>query len=236
MTSTGISARRLSKRFGDVQAVRELSFDIPVGRVTALLGPNGSGKTTTLRMLLGLVAPTSGEALIDGKPYAALDQPRRRVGAALDGMAAHPGRRAREHLWVTASAIGAGPARVDDVLEQVGLTQAQLRRAGGLSLGMRQRLSLATALLGDPAYLVLDEPANGLDPAGMAWLRTLLRGLAAEGRTVLLSSHVLSEVAITADHAVIINEGELRYAGALESLDPGTSLEEAFLRLTSANA
>jgi ABC-2 type transport system ATP-binding protein len=201
--------------------------------VTGFLGPNGAGKTTTLRMLLGLVTPTAGEALIGGRRYQDLDAPRRTVGAAVEAMAAHPGRRAREHLWVLAAAAGAPPARVDEVLEMVGLTEARDRRVGGFSLGMRQRLGLASALLGDPEYLVLDEPANGLDPAGMAWLRGLLRGLAAGGRTVLVSSHVLSEVAQTAEHVVIINTGRLRYAGPLTGLDADGTLEDAFLRLTT---
>jgi ABC-2 type transport system ATP-binding protein len=233
----GITIRDLTKRFGAVEAVRDLSFDVPAGQVTGFLGPNGSGKTTTLRMLLGLVTPTSGEALIDGRRYAELDRPRQTVGAAVEAMAAHPGRRARDHLLVLADAAGASPQRVDAVLDQVGLTDAQHRRVGGFSLGMRQRLGLASALLGDPQYLVLDEPANGLDPAGMAWLRRLLRDLADDGRTVLVSSHVLSEVAQTADHAVIVNAGRLRYAGPLAGLDAhGPSLEDAFLQLTSTSA
>jgi ABC-2 type transport system ATP-binding protein len=230
----GITMRSLTKRFGAIEAVQDLSFDVPPGRVTGFLGPNGSGKTTTLRMLLGLVAPTSGEALVGGRRYRDLRQPRRVVGAAVEAMSAHPGRRARDHLWVLARAAEASPERLDQVIEQVGLTDAQHRRVGGFSLGMRQRLGLAGALLGDPQYLVLDEPANGLDPAGMAWLRTLLRDLAAQGRTVLVSSHVLSEVAQTADHVVIINSGTLRFAGPLAELDAGgQSLEDAFLALTT---
>jgi ABC-2 type transport system ATP-binding protein len=235
--TNGISIRGLGKRFGPIEAVEDLTFEVPPGQVTGFLGPNGAGKTTTLRMLLGLVAPTAGEALIGGRRYQDLEQPRRVVGAAVEAMAAHPGRRAREHLWVLAGAAGASPERVDEVLDQVGLTDAQHRRVGGFSLGMRQRLGLASALLGDPEYLILDEPANGLDPAGMAWLRGLLRELAAEGRTVLVSSHVLSEVAQTADNVVIINAGRLRYAGPLTDLDAdGGSLEDAFLRLTATNS
>ena len=235
--TNGISIRGLTKRFGSIQAVDDLTFEVPVGQVTGFLGPNGAGKTTTLRMVLGLVAPTSGEALIGGLRYQDLESPRRVVGAAVEAMAAHPGRRAREHLRVLAGAAGAPPERVALVLDQVGLTDAQHRRVGGFSLGMRQRLGLASALLGDLQYLILDEPANGLDPAGMAWLRGLLRQLAAEGRTVLVSSHVLSEVAQTADHAVIINGGRLRYAGPLAGLDAhGGSLEDAFLQLTSTQA
>jgi len=233
----GIEIRGLTKRFGSIEAVDDLTFDVPRGHVTGFLGPNGAGKTTTLRMLLGLVAPTAGEALIDGRRYRDLEQPRRTVGAAVEAMAAHPGRRARDHLSVLARAAAATPDRVDAVLDQVGLTDAQERRIGGFSLGMRQRLGLASALLGDPQFLVLDEPANGLDPGGMAWLRGLLRSLAAEGRTVLVSSHVLSEVAQTADHVVIINAGRLRYAGSLAELDAdGSSLEDAFLRFTATSS
>ena len=228
----GISIQGLTKRFGPVDAVDGLTFDVPAGQVTGFLGPNGAGKTTTLRMLLGLVAPTAGEALIGGRRYQDLDRPRQTVGAAVEAMAAHPGRRARDHLRILAGAAGATTARVDEVLEQVGLTEAQHRRVGGFSLGMRQRLGLGSALLGDPQYLVLDEPANGLDPAGMAWLRGLLRGLAAEGRTVLVSSHVLSEVAQTVDQVVIINQGRQRFAGPLEDLG---DLEASFLRLTDAH-
>jgi ABC-2 type transport system ATP-binding protein len=232
--SNGITISGLTKRFGAITAVDGLGFEVPAGQVTGFLGPNGAGKTTTLRMLLGLVTPTAGEALIDGRSYRELEAPRRVVGAAVEAMSAHPGRRAREHLWVLAGAAGASPGRVDEVLDMVGLTEAQRRRVGGFSLGMRQRLGLASALLGDPQYLVLDEPANGLDPAGMAWLRGLLRRLAAEGRTVLVSSHVLSEVAQTADHVVIVNSGRLTYAGPLAELDAdGRSLEDAFLRLTA---
>jgi ABC-2 type transport system ATP-binding protein len=231
----GIQFRGLTKHFGAIEAVDDLSFDVPAGRVTGFLGPNGAGKTTTLRMLLGLVAPTSGQGLVGGQRYQDLERPRSVVGAAVEGMAAHPGRRASDHLGVLAGPAGASPERVDTVLEQVGLTEVQHRRVGGFSLGMRQRLGLAAALLGDPQYLVLDEPANGLDPAGMAWLRRLLRELATEGRTVLVSSHVLSEVAQTADHVVIINAGRLRYAGPLADLDSdGRSLEDAFLQLTAS--
>jgi len=231
----GIQFRGLTKHFGAIEAVDDLSFDVPAGRVTGFLGPNGAGKTTTLRMLLGLVAPTSGQGLVGGRRYQDLDRPRSVVGAAVEGMAAHPGRRARDHLAVLAGPAGASRQRVDTVLEQVGLSEDQHRRVGGFSLGMRQRLGLASALLGDPRYLVLDEPANGLDPAGMAWLRRLLRELAAEGRTVLVSSHVLSEVAQTADDVVIINAGRLRFAGPLSELDSdGRSLEDAFLQLTTS--
>jgi ABC-2 type transport system ATP-binding protein len=224
----------LSKRFGAVRAVDRLSFEAVGGRVTGFLGPNGAGKTTTLRALLGLVRPTSGRALIGGRPYAAIDRPWRTVGAVLDAASANPGRTGRDHLRVVATAAQLPSGRVDETLDRVGLADAAGRRVGGYSTGMRQRLSLAAALLGDPGVLVLDEPANGLDPEGIAWLRNLLRGLAAEGRTVLVSSHVLSEVEQTVDEVVIVSEGTLRYAGPLAAL--GDALEPSFLRLTGAAA
>jgi ABC-2 type transport system ATP-binding protein len=213
-----LAVRDLTKHFGAVRAVRGLTFEVPPGRVTGFLGPNGAGKTTTLRALLGLVRPTSGTALVGGRPYADLPEPRRVVGAVLEATGFHPGRRGRDQLRVLAEVTGVGPGRVDEVLDQVGLTADARRRVGEYSLGMRQRLGLGAALLGDPAALVLDEPANGLDPEGMAWLRELLRALAAEGRTILVSSHVLSEVAQVAEHVVIVNQGRLRYAGALRDL------------------
>ena len=181
---TEVAVRRLTKQFGQVTAVRDMTFTMPAGAVTAFLGPNGSGKTTTLRMVLGLIRPTSGEAVIGGRPYARLDHPRRRVGALLEATGFHPGRRARDHLRVLAAGEAIPGDRVDEVLAQVGLAEHAHRRVRGFSLGMRQRLGIAAALLGDPEVLLLDEPANGLDPAGHAWLRGLLRGLAAEGRTV----------------------------------------------------
>jgi ABC-2 type transport system ATP-binding protein len=233
--SSGITVTGLTKRYGAVTAVSGLTFDVQPGVVTGFLGPNGAGKTTTLRMILGLVAPTDGQALIDGRPYSDLARPRQVVGAVLETAGFHPGRRGRDHLRVLARPGGIRDERVDQVIEQVGLTGAAGRRVGGYSLGMRQRLGVASALLGDPRVLILDEPANGLDPAGMAELRELLRGLAAEGRTVLMSSHVLSEVAQTVDRVVIIAGGTLRYAGALADLTgaKGETLEAAFLRLTS---
>jgi ABC-2 type transport system ATP-binding protein len=231
-----VSVRGLSKRFGAIHAVRDLTFDVPPGRVTAFLGPNGAGKTTTLRMMLGLVRPSAGEALIGGRRYADLARPRRSVGAVLEATGFHPGRRAREHLRVVAHAAGLPPATVAASLDRVGLGGAGGRRVGGFSLGMRQRLGLATALLGDPGVLILDEPGNGLDPAGMAWLRETLRGLADEGRTVIVSSHVLSEVAQTVDHVVIVHEGELRFAGDLSELTGESgSLESAFLSRTATS-
>ena len=208
----------LSKDFGTVRAVDDLSFTVQPGRVTGFLGPNGAGKTTTLRMLLGLVRPTSGAATIGGRRYADLPRPTRTVGAALEAASFHPGRTARDHLRVYAPQAGMPDARCDEVLELVGLTEAADRRAGEFSLGMRQRLGLATTLLGDPSVLMLDEPANGLDPEGIAWLRTLLRHLAAQGRTVLISSHVLSEVQQTVDDVVIIARGQLVHASSLTDL------------------
>jgi len=230
---TEVSVRGLTKHFGSVRAVQELTFEVPSGQVTGFLGPNGAGKTTTLRMALGLVRPTTGDALIGGRRYAELAQPRRVVGAVLEATSFHPGRRARDHLRVLAQPVGVPAGRVDEVLELVGLTEAADRRVSGYSLGMRQRLGLASALLGDPEVLILDEPANGLDPAGIAWLRDLLRKEAKNGRAILVSSHVLSEVAQTVDQVVIVHEGRLRFAGPLDSLGED-SLETAFLNLTGA--
>jgi ABC-2 type transport system ATP-binding protein len=231
----GISADGLTKRYGAVTAVDGLTFDVEPGLVTGFLGPNGAGKTTTLRMLLGLVRPTAGQALIGGRRYAGLDRPRAVVGAVLEVTGFHPGRTGRDHLRVLARAGGIAGARVQPVLDRTGLAGAADRRVRGYSLGMRQRLGLAAALLGDPPVLILDEPANGLDPAGVAELRDLVRGLAAEGRTVLMSSHVLSEVAQTVDRVIIVAGGALRYAGPLAELTAqGETLEAAFLRLTSA--
>jgi ABC-2 type transport system ATP-binding protein len=216
-----ISVQGLTKRFGDVLAVDRLSFEVGPGTVTGFLGPNGAGKTTTLRMLLGLVAPTSGTATIDGRPYRELADPLRRVGAVLEAGGFHPGRSARDHLRVLAMAAGLPAGRVGEVLEQVGLAAAGRRRVGGFSLGMRQRLGLAAALLGDPEVLVLDEPANGLDPEGVHWLRGLVRGLADQGRTVLVSSHLLAEVAQTIDRVVIIDRGRLVAQSTLADLTAG---------------
>src|SRR3954469_22935174 len=199
----------LTKEFGAVRAVDSVSFEIEPGRVVGLLGPNGSGKTTMLRMLLGLVAPTSGQALIGGRRFADLDVPAREVGAVLETGSFHPRRSARDHLRVLATEARLSPGRVDEVLDLVGLNGAAARHAGDFSLGMGQRLSLAGALLGDPPVLVLDEPTNGLDPAGVRWLRDLLRGFAADGRTIVLSSHVLAEVAQTADEVLILDRGRL---------------------------
>jgi ABC-2 type transport system ATP-binding protein len=232
-----LEVRELTKVFGRVTAVRDVSFTAPAGQVTGLLGPNGSGKTTTLRVALGLVRPTSGAVLIGGVRYRDLARPRQVAGATLEATGFHPGRRARDHLRVLAAAGGVPARRVDEVLGQVDLADAASRRVREFSLGMRQRLALAGALLGDPQVLLLDEPANGLDPAGIAWLRGLLRGLAGQGRTVVVASHVLGEVAQTADHVVIVSAGRLRFAGPLRDLGgTGGALESAFLRLTTVPA
>jgi ABC-2 type transport system ATP-binding protein len=204
---TTIKVTGLTKRYGETVAVEGLSFSVASGRVVGFLGPNGAGKTTTMRALLGLVRPTAGSATIEGRDYAELEHPAQTVGALLDGDDVHPGRSGRNHLRVLARAAGVAPARVNELLELVELTGAADRRAGGYSMGMRQRLGLAAALLGDPRVLVLDEPANGLDPQGIRWLRDFLRSLAGEGRAVLVSSHVLAEISQTADEVVVINHG-----------------------------
>jgi ABC-2 type transport system ATP-binding protein len=213
-----IVVQNLSKNFGQVAAVQNLSFQVEPGSVTGFLGPNGSGKTTTLRMLLGLVTPTAGYATINGQPFHRLGNPGRIVGGVLEAQGFHPGRTARDHLRVYAAAMGVADQRADEVLNLVGLGQAGGRAAGGFSLGMKQRLALATALLGDPQVLVLDEPANGLDPEGIAWLRTFLKAFAQSGRTVLISSHLLAEVEQTIDQVVIISRGQTMYYGMLDDL------------------
>ncbi len=213
----------LSKSFGTVRAVSDLGFTVEPGSVTGFLGPNGAGKTTTLRMVLGLITADAGTATFDGVPYAALPDPVGTVGAVLE-TAFHPARSGRDHLRVYCRAAGVPVARADEVLERVGLTAAARRRAGGYSLGMRQRLALATALIGDPPVLVLDEPANGLDPEGILWLRGFLRHLAHdEGRTILVSSHLLSEVEQTADRVVIVGAGRLVRQGSIAELRAGAS-------------
>lgn len=216
-----VEVRGLSKHFGQVQAVSDLSFTVEPGTVTGFLGPNGAGKTTTLRMVLGLMQPDAGTATFNGAPYSSLTDPLRTVGAVLE-TAFHPARSGRNHLRVYCRAAGLPLSRADEVLVQVGLADAGARRAGGYSLGMRQRLALATALLGDPAVLVLDEPANGLDPEGIQWLRGFLRHLAHEqGRTVLVSSHLLSEVEQTVDRVVIVGAGRLVREGSMDQLRSG---------------
>jgi ABC-2 type transport system ATP-binding protein len=212
----------LHKRFGSVHAVRGLSFEVRPGRVTGFLGPNGAGKSTTLRALLGLIRPSAGTATFSGRRYEELPAPTTKVGAVLEDTAFHPGRSARNHLRVLAVAGEHPPARVDAVLEQVGLTQAANRRVKGFSMGMRQRLAIAGALLGDPDVLILDEPTNGLDPPGISWMRGLMRDHAARGNTVLVSSHLLAEVAQSVDDVVIISQGEVRAHGTLEEVLGGT--------------
>ena len=211
-------AESLTKRFGSVLAVDDLSFTLDPGTITGFLGPNGAGKTTTLRMLLGLAAPTSGRALVLGGPYAELDRPAVSVGAVLEATDFHPGRSGRDHLRTLGRAAGIPDSRADEVLRTVELQAAGRRRVKGYSLGMRQRLGLAAALLGDPELLILDEPANGLDPEGVRWLRDFLRAFASEGRTVLVSSHVLAEVAQTVDQVLIINRGRLVVESSLQQL------------------
>jgi ABC-2 type transport system ATP-binding protein len=204
-----IEVHELCKSYGGKQVVDHLSFVVQPGKVTGFLGPNGAGKSTTLRMIVGLDHPSSGTATIDGKPYAAMGEPLRRVGALLDAGAVHPGRSAYHHLLYLAQTQRLPRRRVDEVLDLVGLHDVARDRAGAFSLGMGQRLGLAVALLADPQVLVLDEPVNGLDPDGIFWIRTLMRQLATEGRTVLVSSHLMSEMSVTADHLIVIAQGRL---------------------------
>jgi ABC-2 type transport system ATP-binding protein len=213
-----LEAESLTKRFGEVPAVKDLSFALEAGTITGFLGPNGAGKTTTLRMILGLVAPTSGQALVFDHRYAALPRAALRIGAVLEATDFHPGRTGRDHLRMLGQAVDVPDSRADEVLRLVELGDAAHRRVKGYSLGMRQRLGLAAALLGDPELLVLDEPANGLDPEGVRWLRDFLHSLAAEGRTVLISSHVLAEIAQTVDQVLIISRGQLVISSPLAEL------------------
>jgi ABC-2 type transport system ATP-binding protein len=238
-TAAAIEVAGLSKRYGAKAAVEDLSFTVEYGRIVGFLGPNGAGKTTTLRALLGLIRPTGGAATINGRPYAQLPDPARTVGAVLDAGAVHPGRSGRSHLRALARAAGLPDRRADSVLSLVGLRSAAGARAGSYSLGMRQRLGLAAALLGDPQVLVLDEPANGLDPQGIRWLRDLLSSLAREGRAILVSSHALAEVAQTVDDVVVIRGGRSVVQAPLDQLlagSAGSSLEEIYLQLTSSPA
>jgi ABC-2 type transport system ATP-binding protein len=232
-----VSVSSLTKRFGEVTAVEDLSLSVEPGTVTGFLGPNGAGKTTTLRVLLGLAEPTSGQALVFGRPYRELEHPARRVGAVLESNDFHPSRSGRDHLRVLALAGEIPDQRVDEVLELVELAPAAGRRVKTYSLGMRQRLGLAAALLGDPELLVLDEPANGLDPAGVHWLRVLLRGFAERGGTVLVSSHLLAEVSQTVDQVLIIDRGRLVASTRLDELaGRGQTLEDTYLELTAGGA
>jgi ABC-2 type transport system ATP-binding protein len=230
-----IDVQNLTKRYRGTVAVDRLSFSVHAGVVTGFLGPNGAGKTTTMRVLLGLAAPTDGAALIGGRPYASLPHPLHEVGALLDANAAHPGRSAADHLRWLAKTNGIGPDRVASVVERVGLAGVARKRVGGFSLGMRQRLGIAAALLGDPGVLILDEPVNGLDPQGVRWIREFLRALAAEGRTVLISSHLMSEMEMTADRLVVIGRGRLladTTTAELVGAAGSATLEDAYLRLT----
>jgi ABC-2 type transport system ATP-binding protein len=232
-----IEVRGLTKRYGSTVAVDELSFDVRAGTVTGFLGPNGSGKSTTMRLIMGLDAPDAGHARIGGRPYRALRWPLREVGALLEAHAFHPGRSAHHHLMALAASNDIPRSRVDEVLGVVGLAGVARRRAGKFSLGMAQRLGIAAALLGDPGVLLFDEPVNGLDPQGVRWVRDLLKSLAAEGRTVLVSSHLISEMALTAEHLVVIGQARLLADTSVAELTGrGGSLEEAFLDLTGSCA
>jgi ABC-2 type transport system ATP-binding protein len=232
-----ISVRGLTKRYGGTTAVDTLTFDVPPRTVTGFLGPNGSGKSTTLRMIMGLDTPTSGTALIGGLPYRSLRWPQRTAGAVLEARSFHPGRTARDHLRALAAAGRIPQRRVDEVLDTVGLAQAARRRTGTFSLGMAQRLGIAAALLGDPAVLVLDEPLNGLDPDGVRWIRGLIRSQAAAGRAVLVSSHLIGEMAQTADRVIVIGHGRLLADTTLDQLTSqgNGSLEHAFFGLTEGS-
>jgi ABC-2 type transport system ATP-binding protein len=232
-----IEVKHLTKRYRAATAVDGLTFTAEPGSVTGFLGPNGAGKSTTMRVLLGLVEATSGEALVGGRRYAAYDRPLHEVGSLLDANDVHPGRSAVNHLRWLARCNDIAASRVTETLEQVGLAGAARKRAGTFSLGMRQRLGIAAALLGDPGVLILDEPMNGLDPQGMRWMRELLRKLAAEGRTILISSHLMTEMEVIADRLIIVGEGRLladTTVGELITRDGSASLEDAYLRITEA--
>ena len=231
-----IEVRDLTKRYGSTLAVDALSFEVRPGMVTGFLGPNGSGKSTTMRLILGLDAPDAGEARIGGRRYRDLRWPLREVGALLEAKAFHPGRSAHAHLHALAASNGIDRRRVDEVLDLVGLAGAARKRAGKFSLGMAQRLGIAAALLGDPPVLLLDEPVNGLDPAGIHWIRDLLKSLAGQGRAVFVSSHLISEIALLAEHLVVIGRGQLLADTSVAELSAGAaSLEDAFLQLTGAS-
>ncbi|TDD45050.1 ATP-binding cassette domain-containing protein [Nonomuraea terrae] len=231
-----IELHHLTKRYGSTLAVHDLSFTVQPGHVTGFLGPNGAGKSTTLRLILGLDAPTSGQALVSGRRYASLRRPMREVGALLDAGAVHGGRSAYDHLLCLARTNDIGSRRVAEVLDQVGLGGVARKRVSGFSLGMKQRLGIAAALLGDPGVLMFDEPVNGLDPDGVRWIRELMRSLAAQGRTILLSSHLMSEMALTADRIVIVGRGRLVAEATVTELTARHhSLEDAYLALTAGS-
>jgi ABC-2 type transport system ATP-binding protein len=231
-----IEAHGLTKRYGDKLAVDDLSFTVRPGVVTGFLGPNGAGKSTTMRMILGLDAPTSGSVTVNGKPYQQHAAPLREVGALLEARAVHPGRSAYHHLLAIAQTSGSRRSRVDEVIEAVGLQQVARRRAGGFSLGMGQRLGIAAALLGDPHTVILDEPVNGLDTEGIRWIRSLLRGLAAQGKTVFVSSHLMSEMALTAQHLIVIGRGRLIADAGVEEFIAGAEGETVRVRSTDPDA
>jgi ABC-2 type transport system ATP-binding protein len=229
-----IEVRDVTKRYGDTVAVDDLTFTVRPGTVTGFLGPNGAGKTTTMRMILGLAAPTAGTLRTNGKRYDQLPAPMREVGALLDAKAVHGSRRAGDHLLCLAQSNGIPRRRVDEVLGMVGLEKVARRRIGGFSLGMSQRLGIAAALLGDPAVLMFDEPVNGLDPEGIHWIRNLMRGLAREGRTVLVSSHLMSEMALTADHLVVIGQGRLIADTGVDEFVRSQSRQSVLVRTPAA--
>ena len=231
-----IEVQELTKRYGDTVAVDGLTFTVAPGRVTGFLGPNGAGKSTTMRMIVGLDRPTSGAVTVNGRPYREHRDPLCQVGALLDAGSAHRGRTARSHLLALARTHGIPATRVDEVLALVGLAPAARRRAGGFSLGMGQRLGIAAALLGDPAVVVLDEPVNGLDPDGVLWVRELLKGLAAEGRTVLVSSHLMSEMALTAERLVVIGRGRLLADTSVDELIARAGIGSVLVRSPDAGA
>jgi ABC-2 type transport system ATP-binding protein len=232
-----IEARGLTKRYGQIMAVDHLSFDVRPGAVTGFLGPNGSGKSTTMRLILGLDAANHGTVTVAGRGYHDLPFPLREVGALLETKAFHPGRSAKAHLTALAASNAIPSTRVDEVLHLVGLSAAAHRKAGQFSLGMAQRLGIAAALLGDPPILIFDEPVNGLDPEGIRWIRNLMKSLAAEGRTVFVSSHLIAEMALTAERLIVIGAGRLLADTSVAELSTGnTSVEDAFLALTSDSA
>jgi ABC-2 type transport system ATP-binding protein len=231
-----IEARRLTKRYGAKLAVDDVSFTVRPGVVTGFLGPNGAGKSTTMRMILGLDAPTRGSVTVNGKPYRQHPAPLREVGALLDARSVHPGRSAHHHLLAIAQTCGIGRSRVDEVIDAVGLREVAHRRAGGFSLGMGQRLGIAVALLGDPHTVILDEPVNGLDTEGIRWIRSLLRDLAAEGRTVFVSSHLMNEMALTAEHLIVIGRGRLIADTGMREFIAGAARDAVRVRSTDQDA